>query len=223
MVQSTSFLRLFVLSLFISLSIVGSAHAQGCWLSAGTGGTGGRPTPFSGNSEIDQATQREGLALIGKFGVSPSGFFFAEGSGRNAYATSQVLSPNGPDGTIVMGLSLIRAELQRDGGAGLAVPAIMAHEFAHVVQFKRGSRMSVKEKELQADYLAGWYMGNRWIVTDTRSAFAAFFEMGDYQFNHPDHHGTPTQRLAAIQEGLRNSNQSLESAYVASAAFVRSL
>ncbi len=223
MTYNFSQVRSVVLFLLILLCTIASAQAQGCWLSAGTGGTVGRLMTSSGNAELDQANQREGLALISKFGVRPSGFFFDDSAGKNAYATSQKHSPNGPDGTIVMGLALIQSELNRDGGAGLAVPAIMAHEFAHVVQFKRSSRLSVKEKELQADYLAGWYLGNRWIYTDVQSAFSAFFEMGDYQFNNPDHHGTPKQRLSAIQAGFKSTKQTFENAYKSGETLVKTL
>jgi len=199
-------------------------RAEGCWVSAGFGNSADSPTLLSssGNPEIDNAHQREGLALIGKFGVTPRGFFFDDRGAPNAYATNKVANSLGPDGTVVFGLTLIDSELRRDNGYGLAVPAIMAHEFAHIVQYKRGSTLSTKQKELQADYLAGWYLGNRWIYTDVRAAFEAFFQMGDYQFNNPNHHGTPQQRLAAIQAGFQATRLSFDQAYQQSSAFVKS-
>src|ERR1700694_2839777 len=83
--------------------------AQGCWMSAGFGNSADSPRLLSssGNAELDNAQQREGLALIGKFGVSPRGFFFDDSSAPNAYASSKVVNRLGPDGTVVFGLTLI--------------------------------------------------------------------------------------------------------------------
>lgn len=222
-------LLLFATSSFRTRANVGHSTkmlgaSEGCWLSAESGALADvKLLTFSGNLELDNANQREGLALIQKFGVTPRGFFFDDSGAPNAFATNKVQNNFGPDGTIAMGLTLINSELSRDGGSGLAVPAIMAHEFAHIVQYKRNSQLSIKEKELQADYLAGWYLGNRWIYTDTRAAFQSFFEMGDYQFNSPNHHGTPKQRLSAIKAGFEATKQSFDQAYNKSAEFVKSL
>lgn len=200
--------------------------ARGCWVARGFGNSADSPRLLgsSGNPEIDNAHQREGLALVQTFRVSPRGFFFDDRGAPNAYATNKVVNSMGPDGTVVFGLTLINSELKRDGGYGLAVPAIMAHEFAHLLQFKRNSKLPTKQMELQADYLAGWYLGqrSRFIYTDVRPAFQAFFQMGDYEFNNPDHHGTPQQRLAAIQAGFQASDLSLEQAYQRSSELVKS-
>lgn len=199
-------------------------ESQGCWLAAGIGSPNEGPNLLSSsnNRELDAAHQREGLALIGKFGVTPRGYFFDDGGAPNAYATNKVVNPLGPDGTVVFGLQLVNSELRRDGGYGLAVPAIMAHEFAHIVQFKRASTLSTKQKELQADYLAGWYLANRWVYTDVRPAFQAFFEKGDYEFNNPNHHGTPQQRLASLQAGFQSKGLTFDQAYQRSSEFVKS-
>jgi hypothetical protein len=241
--MSSASRRLFLLLLFLTLGILKASTAisnaddvprlskaqiegaQGCWLAAGLGNSANRPNllTYSGNQELDAASQREGLELIRKFGVSPRGFFFNDEGAPNAYATNRAENSAGPDGTVVLGLTLVNAELRRDGGAGLAVPAIMAHEFAHIVQYKRNSPLSTKLKELQADYLAGWYLGNRFIYTNVGPAFQAFFGMGDYKFNDPNHHGTPAQRLSAIKAGLEESKQSFDQAYGRSSEYVKSL
>jgi hypothetical protein len=57
--------------------------------------------------------------------------------------------------------------------------------------------------ELHADFVAGFYFGR----DGTRSkqiveTFArSLFSQGDYAFNVPTHHGTPQQRVAAMQKG----------------------
>lgn len=200
--------------------------SRGCWLSSGiedSGRSSGLIWP-SGVPSVDMAFQNEGLALVNVFGVSPRGFFFDDRSAPNAYATGEVVHPSGPDGTIVFGLALLQGELARDGGIGLSVPAIMAHEFAHLVQFKRGVEIPTVQMELQADFMAGWYLGlrGRYVYTDVRPAFQAFFQIGDYDFNNPNHHGTPQQRLAAIQAGFSSSNLSFEQAFRRGLEFVRS-
>ena len=132
--------------------------ASGCvlqWLSDEFDGQSGFLTQ-SPNSNLNAAFQQEGLQLIAVFNVAPSGLFFVDGSNPNAFATPEVMSANGPDGTVVLGLSLASQELARDLGYGFSIPAIMAHEFGHILQFKRGGVTPGKNAELQADYLAGW-------------------------------------------------------------------
>ena len=98
------------------------------------------------------------------------------------------------------------------------LPAILAHEVGHIVQFHEGSRLATKPKELQADYLAGWYMANRdrsdqWSETSVQQNMSGFFRLGDYDYNSPDHHGTPNERFAALVAGFRNANLSLPAVY----------
>jgi hypothetical protein len=88
----------------------------------------------------------------------------------------------------------------------------MAHEWGHIVQYQRGIRWkTTKPLELQVEYLAGWYMAarnprNMLVFTQ---AMSSFFSKGDYEFNEPDHHGTPEERVQAIQQGFRDGNLSL--------------
>jgi hypothetical protein len=201
-------------------------RSRGCQLANGLDDSGRGPGliwPY-GNQSVDIAYQNEGLALVRVFGVSPRGFFFDDRRSPNAYATSDVVNESGPDGTIVFGLRLLQGELARDGGIGFSVPAIMAHEFAHLVQFKNGIDLPTVQMELQADFMAGWYLGlrGRFVYTDVRPAFQAFFQIGDYDFNNPGHHGTPQQRLAAIQAGFRSSDLPLRQAFQRGLQFVKS-
>ena len=209
-----------------SLNVSGyhTVEANGCWLS-GLGGTFGRSDllPSTGNFQIDSVFQREGIALVNIFQVRPWGYFFNDSNGPNAYASPEVTNAAyGPDGTVVFGMTLLRGELARDLGYGFSVPAILAHEFTHIVQFKRHSSLNTMQRELQADYMAGWYMGRRgtWVLTDVRPAFQSFFEKGDYDFNNPSHHGTPQQRLAAISSGFVDASLPLDQVYRRSADFV---
>lgn len=196
----------------------------GCWLSGLSGSSmSQRILGTTGVPQLDAAFQREGLALVQTFQVAPWGYFLDDRGSPNAMASPDVSNPNGPDGTVVIGLTLLQAELARDRGVGLSVPAIMAHEFAHIVQFKRNVRLPTSKMELQADFLAGWYLGlrSRFIFTDVRPAFQSFFEKGDYAFNDPMHHGTPQQRLNAIASGLQASGLPFPQAYERSLEFAR--
>jgi predicted metalloprotease len=82
----------------------------------------------------------------------------------------------------------------------------MAHEFAHIVDFKFGTGLSGKHKELFADYLAGCYMYFRSVefkTTFVQEVALSFFQKGDYSFNSPQHHGTPNQRYNCLMNGYQ--------------------
>jgi len=202
------------------------SYGAGCWLQSGLSNSSFATQLVwpSGIPALDQAYQREGLLLVQYFGVSPRGFYMRDNGSPNAFATSEVINALGPDGTVTFGLELMGREIQRDGGIGFSIPVIMAHEFAHILQFKRGVRLPTKRMELQADFLAGWYLAKRQALSfyNVRPVLESFFQMGDYEFNSPNHHGTPHQRLMALQTGYQLSTQgaNLEDAFNQSFSFV---
>ena len=70
--------------------------------------------------------------------------------------------------------------------------------------------------------MAGWYLkvrGRSW--TNFSFALRVFYELGDYQFNSPQHHGTPDERFAAAQAGFDSGAQSATEAYNLGWLFVR--
>jgi len=90
---------------------------------------------------------------------------------------------------------------------------IMAHEFAHHVQYELGTFDSgpadeaeaTRRTELMADAMASYYAThkkglalNRKRVAD---ALLSFYTVGDCQFASPGHHGTPLQRQRAADWG----------------------
>ncbi|MDT0185569.1 hypothetical protein Q9S36_35820 [Microbacterium sp. ARD31] len=90
---------------------------------------------------------------------------------------------------------------------------IMAHEFAHHVQYELGTFDSgpsdpaeaTRRTELMADAMASYYAThkkglalNRKRVAD---ALLSFYTVGDCQFASPGHHGTPLQRERAADWG----------------------
>jgi len=152
--------------------------------------------------------------LSENFNVLP-GFFLLDDLGSpNAYATPESYDNRFPDGSVMFGVSLMRAEYfsKNNNGYNTSVPAIMAHEFAHIKQFSEGihSEYPVPIMELHADFMAGWYLKNRRmaIYSFPEHAFESIYNKGDYEYNNPNHHGTPEERLAATREGFKNGSLS---------------
>jgi hypothetical protein len=60
--------------------------------------------------------------------------------------------------------------------------------------------------ELHADFLSGYFLGTRKREDSTISVWAAgktFYEIGDYQYNNRNHHGTPDERVLAAETGFK--------------------
>jgi uncharacterized protein len=96
------------------------------------------------------------------------------------------------------------------GDAALAY--IVSHEYSHAVQTKARLDMSnITRVELQADCLAGYYMGVMPDVTfdleDIQQIASQASAIGDYEFNNAQHHGTPEQRRNSVLIGFGASQQ----------------
>jgi uncharacterized protein len=94
------------------------------------------------------------------------------------------------------------------GDAALAY--ILAHEYAHAAQIAGGSRLrNITQIELQADCLAGYYMSVMPDVSfddnDIEEIARIAFQVGDYEFNNRQHHGTPKERALAVLTGFKNA------------------
>ena len=96
------------------------------------------------------------------------------------------------------------------GDAALAY--ILSHEYAHAVQTAgRFMPRSITAAELQADCLAGYFMGTmpnvNFDLEDIKQIATVAHEIGDYEFNNADHHGTPEQRTRAVLTGIQASQK----------------
>lgn len=96
------------------------------------------------------------------------------------------------------------------GDAALAY--ILAHEYAHAAQVVGGfTPRNITQAELQADCLAGYYMGAMPDVSfddqDIEEIARIAYQVGDYEFNNRQHHGTPKQRALAVLSGFKGSQQ----------------
>jgi hypothetical protein len=89
------------------------------------------------------------------------------------------------------------------------ISAIFAHEAAHRFQVKHGIAAQlmqvmgfpVKYVELHADYMAGAYMAATGGKLDIQDIF---FELGDLNVLHSDHHGLKPERFNAFHRGFRD-------------------
>ena len=168
----------------------------------------------SGNMMIDQVTQRELLFMQQRFLVYPIFYFYDDRDGKNAIASEQVTNRMAPDGTVIFGKRLFNSEMIKSFG-GTTIPIIIAHEFAHLVDYKYGAltNVSTKKRELFADYLAGMYMYIRITslgYVDVYAALRSFESLGDTDFGDVDHHGTPEERSDALQAGFEDIKRSTE-------------
>jgi hypothetical protein len=160
----------------------------------------------SGNTQIDRATIAELKKILSIIPINP-GFKFIDDSSPNAFATSDSVVPN-TNGTVYIGLNLINTEFNNAEFGGVAVAGILAHECGHIFQFQSGYARQLagptgKLVELHADYIAGFYLGrDRSHSKQHVELFAkSLFSKGDYDFNNQAHHGTPQQRVSAMQSG----------------------
>jgi len=91
----------------------------------------------------------------------------------------------------------------------LAVAGILAHEWGHRTQQTLGWIQTSKnpEIELEADAFSGYYMAlaKSYAWSQIQGYFASTYAAGDYNFNSPQHHGTPNQRIAAAYLGVQKA------------------
>ncbi|WP_070217865.1 hypothetical protein OX462_15485 [Janthinobacterium sp. SUN098] len=188
----------------------------GCFVSATKGGAmweNRLKMEESGLFRVDSGVKNEIEELASTFGVRADFGFINDLDGANAYA-----SPGHDVYRVMFGIRM----LHRMSGTlnpvedkkipqkfpevwEGAMGGVIAHEWAHVLQFKQGLIFPspVTPSELHADFLAGWYMG----MKGQRMKIAyeelkqEFFAMGDTNFNDRDHHGTPEQRRHAMSSG----------------------
>lgn len=112
------------------------------------------------------------------------------------------------DRTIAYDVDFVSGLIQRNGEhAGLAV---LAHEWGHHVQNMQGSGLYTIQRELEADCLAAYYLGQVELLggPDTLdSTMLTFYRLGDTEYSEVSwfgagEHGSPNQRFAAAAMGF---------------------
>lgn len=120
--------------------------------------------------------------------------------------------------TIVIGDGLVRWLAEAGVDEGIVWSGILAHEWAHEIQFLNyptwypsGSAdpdrpTATRYTELEADFMAAYYMTHKRGATYNQKRveefFELFFQIGDCGFASNGHHGTPLQRMAAAELGF---------------------
>jgi len=158
----------------------------------------------TGNKKLDNIlhSQENDLELF--FGLNVNLLFGTELN----YQGNAFFSPNcnslNCTGRIVMGKWLMN-ECKNKSDSYVRIISIMTHEFAHAMQHKYGWSGNSKYRELHADYLSGYYIGNLKSVSESevKSSIQEFYSQGDFLFNDPGHHGTPEERGCAFLQGFK--------------------
>ena len=112
------------------------------------------------------------------------------------------------------------------GFGDVAPQAILAHEFGHHIQFELNllgpsTPESTRRTELMADAYSAYYLSHargasmQW--KRVQQFLQVFFNTGDCGFTSPNHHGTPTQRMAAAEWGYSVANNAQKQGHILSA------
>lgn len=109
------------------------------------------------------------------------------------------------------------------GLGDVAPQAILAHEYAHQIQYANGYFPTVTDPanqpeatrytELMADAYAAYYLTHKRGATmnkkRVRQFLKVFYNIGDCQFDSGSHHGTLKQRMAAAEFGFQVADDAL--------------
>jgi hypothetical protein len=170
-----------------------------------------RLIPKSGNSDFDYALAQTLSRMADTLDILPTFTYYDDYDSPNAKASPRKFAPSS-DGSVLFGKRLFLRIMSQPEHPDVGVTAVCAHEFGHVLQFKHGlknvilqGQRTVKRFELHADFLAGYYAGQRKLQKSDYPAavFATQQEsVGDFGVDQPDHHGRPYERAAAIVRGF---------------------
>jgi hypothetical protein len=179
--------------------------------------TGNEPiVASSGDRGFDFALAQTLSRIADVLQILPGFAYYDDYDQPNAIATSRRRLARA-DGAVLFGQRYLRQMLALPEHPDVAVTAVCAHEFGHILQYKRGiarvlngGQATAKRVELHADYLAGFYAGMRKLrKSDYPAAVFATLQHSsrDYSINSPDHHGTPDERAGAIVRGFEAAHR----------------
>jgi hypothetical protein len=182
----------------------------------------------SGDKLLDFALAQTLLRITDALDVLPGFVFYDDRDSANSFATPRLKT----DGTILLGTRFLKQMLSRPQEPQIALTAICAHEFGHVLQFKRGlldellaGEPTVRRSELHADFFAGYFAGKRkkQMPNYPAAVFAVTLSTLKVSGAARRNHGPSAQRAAAIVRGFEASyreRRSLDDAVALSMAYV---
>ena len=127
---------------------------------------------------------------------------------------------------IIMGDGILEA-FTAVGYEDVAPQTILAHEFGHQIQYQLNlfeeekSPEATRRTELMADAYAAYYLSHargaamQW--KRVQQFLQVFFNIGDCSFKSDNHHGTPTQRMAAAEWAYNLANDAQKQGHILSA------
>ena len=182
----------------------------------------------TGSDALDAAAESVARRAARAFKLEPSNppafKFLASGApGGEGFARPNGVYAPKSVGLVAVSVDLLRESAYTSPAANsvpteemrlLAFEVIVGHEFAHIFQSRRSymqllraSDDTGKNIELQADFLAGWFMAQRHELRPDVLRFVAdvLFTRGDQDVGQAGHHGTKPERFGAVLQGYLRS------------------
>jgi hypothetical protein len=161
----------------------------------------------SGDPDLDFALA-QGLARISDtFDVLPSFGFYDDSDEHNAFATDRKLADR-EDGTVLFGLQLLQELLALKENRDLAIMAVCAHEFGHIVSYKTEIYKTLCpdpdhpfRSEQFADFMSGYFAGTRRAINSAYQAVTFATTLFSFGGQFRGSHGTFDERGDAVQRG----------------------
>lgn len=157
-----------------------------------------RPIPRNDGSLLRGYLQSIGTVLK----VAPTLKYLGDTCDLKAYAEHTTAHD-----TVYIGEQMVDAEFGDSRWGDVALRGILAHECAHLVQFRSAEGASSPTLELEADYVAGYYLGVRWQkeAFDVNAFLDSIAEKSS--FDDPaaaQPHGTVGERIECIRMGFKS-------------------
>ncbi|NVK44351.1 MAG: hypothetical protein HWE39_24210 [Oceanospirillaceae bacterium] len=201
--------------LFLSISVHGQCYLRELPTDEATDLVNGNEERSSGNIQIDQWIQFELNPILQIFNLNSKFFFYDDGDNPNALATCDCNSSGSCDGIVKFGKNLLYQETYSYNGGRDAVIGVLAHEFAHILQCKRQWFDRDKKKELHADFMAGYILGQKanFQFTNIASFANTLFQLGSDSFSDEASHGNPEERVRYMTLGSYYRSLNANDAY----------
>jgi hypothetical protein len=222
------FMRFLAVTLLSCTFLGGSLHAQDCLTQIQTA-IGGQISYLPQHTLLTEEFVRQLNLVSSAFHVYPAFFMADDSKSPNSMAFDCGVVA-GSTSTVVFGENLTKQHFADYGRINYSIPAIIAHEFTHIVQDERDVHPLGKGTELQADYMAGWYtarvnQNSPDRMSAIRQAISSFYNMGDSAIDptDTDPHGLKPDREKAVEAGMSIYRLGFEDAWRTSQAYIATL